>query len=210
MRWAGGAVRDENEMQAVMSTMAGLLEDAGLADEARTLLADKLAETTAPYYYMSWLGSLEAKAGNGETAVARYREAWQGARAAGSGAAMTPFRWGSSYLRRVLQHTPDSRDAVRDDGKAILAGAAGQPRRLRRRQLEPPRRPRLLRSTSGASATRSEPRLSMRCASRFRPPARASRKKATTPPAVAAVPSSPRSRRSDECHRSLRRARAVA
>jgi len=127
VRWASGVVHDENEMQAVMSTMAGLLEDAGLADEARTLLAEKLGETTAPYYYMSWLGGLEAKAGNGPAAVARYREAWQGARATGSGAAMTPFRWGSSYLRRVLTLTPEAADAVRADGGAILADLLASP-----------------------------------------------------------------------------------
>lgn len=127
VRWASGVVHDENEMQAVMSTMAGLLEDAGLADEARTLLAERLGETTAPYYYMSWLGGLEAKAGNGPAAVARYREAWLGARATGSGAAMTPFRWGSSYLRRVLSLTPGATVVVRGDGGAILADLLSSP-----------------------------------------------------------------------------------
>jgi len=127
VRWAAGAVTDENEMQAVMSSMAGLLEDAGLAEEARALLAEKLGETTAPYYYLSWLGSLEAKAGNGEAAVARYREAWQGARATHSGAAMTPFRWGNGYLRRVLSLTPDAASTVREDGTAILTDLLASP-----------------------------------------------------------------------------------
>ncbi|MCB1009434.1 MAG: thioredoxin family protein [Acidobacteria bacterium] len=127
VRWAAGTVTDENEMQAVMSTMAGLLEDAGLADEARTLLAEKLGTTVAPYYYQSWLGGLEAKAGNNETAVARYREAWQGARATHTGAAMTPFRWGYSYLSRVLSLTPEASAAVRDDGSAVLADLLASP-----------------------------------------------------------------------------------
>jgi len=125
--WASGEVRDADELQAVMSTMAGLLEDAGLAVEAERLLADKLGETAAPYYYLSWLASLEARAGRAETAVARYREAWQGARASGSGAAMTPFRWGSTYLRRALELAPADSATIRADGETILADLLASP-----------------------------------------------------------------------------------
>lgn len=125
--WASGEVRDADELQAVMSTMAGLLEDAGLAGEAERLLADKLGETAAPYYYLSWLASLEARAGRTAAAVDRYREAWQGARASGSGAAMTPFRWGSTYLRRALELAPADSATIRADGETILADLLASP-----------------------------------------------------------------------------------
>ncbi len=125
--WASGEVRDADELQAVMSTMAGLLEDAGLAGEAERLLADKLGETAAPYYYLSWLASLEARAGRTAAAVDRYREAWQGARASGSGAAMTPFRWGSTYLRRALELAPADSATIRADGDTILADLLASP-----------------------------------------------------------------------------------
>jgi len=113
-------VHDENEMQAVMSTMAGLLEDAGLAEEAKALLSDRLAETTAPYYYVGWMASLEAKAGHDEEAVALYRRAWQEARGAAAGSAMTPFRWGSSYLRQAMRRTPEATEAIGADARAVL------------------------------------------------------------------------------------------
>lgn len=125
--WASGEVRDADELRAVMSTMAGLLEDAGLAGEAERLLADKLGETAAPYYYLSWLASLEARAGRTAAAVDRYREAWQGARASGSGAAMTPFRWGSTYLRRALELAPADSATIRADGDTILADLLASP-----------------------------------------------------------------------------------
>jgi hypothetical protein len=127
VRWAGAAVRDENELQAVMSTMAGLLEDAGLIDEAKSLLSGRLAETTAPYYYVGYLASLEAKSGRPAEAVALYRDAWQRARGATSGAGMTPFRWGSSYLRQAMKLAPDARAAIAADTHAVLADLVASP-----------------------------------------------------------------------------------
>jgi thioredoxin-related protein len=128
IRWAGGQVHDEDEMQAVMSTMTGLLQDAGLVDEAKTLLADKLGETAAPYYYRGWLAGLEARTGHPQEAVADYREAWQGARGAAGpgGAAMTPFRWGSNYLRQAMKLTPDS-PAIATDADTILDDLLSSP-----------------------------------------------------------------------------------
>jgi hypothetical protein len=127
VRWAGGEVRDEDEMQAVMDTMAGLLLEAGLVDEAKSLLSEKLAETTAPYYYVGFLASLEARSGRATEAVALYRDAWQRARAATSGAGMTPFRWGSSYLRQAMKLTPEAEAAIAADSRAVLAELLGSP-----------------------------------------------------------------------------------
>ena len=127
IRWASALPHDEEEMQYLMDTMAGLLEEADLAGEAKQLLTDKLAETTAPYYYTGWLAGLEARAGRKPEAVALYREAWQGARASSSGAAMTPFRWGSTYLRQATQLTPEATDAIAADAATILGDLLASP-----------------------------------------------------------------------------------
>jgi thiol-disulfide isomerase/thioredoxin len=127
IRWASALPHDEEEMQYLMDTMAGLLEEAGLASEAKQLLTDKLAETTAPYYYTGWLAGLEARAGRKPEAVALYREAWQGARASRSGAAMTPFRWGSTYLRQATKLTPEAHDAIAADAATILDDLLASP-----------------------------------------------------------------------------------
>jgi thiol-disulfide isomerase/thioredoxin len=127
VKWAGDQVSDEDEMQAVMNTMAGLLEDAGLAEEAGALLQEKMDRTTAPYYYMGWLAGIEAESGNKEKAVNLYREAWLSARGSGSGSTMSAFRWGSSYLRRALQYTPDKVEMISADTETIVGDLLAGP-----------------------------------------------------------------------------------
>lgn len=130
VRWAEGRVRDDEEMQAVMSTMAGLLEDAGLADETRALLSEKAASTVAPYYYTGWLAGLEADAGRAAESVALYRRAWQEARVAqdgGPAGRMTPLRWGSTYLRQAMKQTPEATSAIAADLSQLLDDALTGP-----------------------------------------------------------------------------------
>lgn len=120
VKWAGSQVKDEDEMQAVMNTMGGLLEDAGLTAEASALLSEKMSETTAPYYYMGWLAGLEADAGNKEKAVDLYRQAWLSAKASGSASSMSAFRWGTSYLRQAMKLAPDDVERIAGDTETIV------------------------------------------------------------------------------------------
>ena len=106
---------------------AGLLERAGLAGEAKELLTAHLAEALAPYYYTSWLAGLEAREGNPAAAVALYRQAWQGARERSSGAAMTPFRWGSSYLQQLMKLTPEAQTELAADARIVLGDLLASP-----------------------------------------------------------------------------------
>ena len=127
IRWAAETVTDDEELQGVMNTMAGLLEDAGLAADAKALLAANVSKTSAPYYYVGWIASLEEDAGNKGEAVKLYREAWQGARGSGSKAGMTPLRWGSTYLRKATSLTPEAKDAIAIDAAVILGDVLATP-----------------------------------------------------------------------------------
>jgi hypothetical protein len=130
VRWAEARVTDDEELQAVMNTMGGLLEGAGLVDETRALLTAKAASTVAPYYYTGWLAGLEADAGRAAEAVALYRRAWQEARAAQAGGPagrMTPLRWGSTYLRQAMKLTPEASDAIAADLGQVLEDALAGP-----------------------------------------------------------------------------------
>lgn len=120
VRWAAETVTDEDELQGVLNTVAGVLETAGMADEAKSLLQASIDRTLAPYYYTGWLASLEEDEGRAEEAVRLYREAWQGARASGSEGGMTPMRWGATYLRKVAALTPEASEAIAADGATIL------------------------------------------------------------------------------------------
>lgn len=130
VRWAEARVTDEEELQAVMNTMGGLLEFAGLVDETRALLSGKAASTVAPYYYTGWLAGLEAEAGRAAESVALYRRAWQEARSAqdgGPAGKMTPLRWGSTYLRQAMKQTPEATEAIAADLAQLLDDALTGP-----------------------------------------------------------------------------------
>ncbi len=113
--WAGGAVAGESELQAVMSTMAGLLEEASLGGEAQALLAERMGETVAPYYYMSWLAGMKREAGDTEEALGLYRQAYDTA-----DGRYTRFRYGSIYLRQRLKLAPDDAETVEAHSVEIL------------------------------------------------------------------------------------------
>ncbi len=113
--WAGEAVTDQGELQAVMSTMAALLEEAALTGEAEALLSERLEETAAPYYYMSWIAGMKREKGENEEALRWYRKAYDSA----SGR-YTRFRWGSLYLRQRIKLAPADVETLRDESLAIL------------------------------------------------------------------------------------------
>ena len=108
--WAGETVSDEGELQAVMSTMVSLLDDAGLGDEAEALLQTRMDDTRAPYYYMGWMASMKNDDEEPEEALRWYRKAYDSSRGRYS-----RFRWGSIYLRRLMDLTPDDVETVRGD-----------------------------------------------------------------------------------------------
>lgn len=120
--WATGEVTDENELQAVMNVMVGLLIGADLQAEARELVSARMADTVAPYYYRLYLAGVEEESGNREAAVAHYRQAWLET----EGSA-TRFRWGSTYLRKAMALTPGSVEAVKTDAVRILADLLAVP-----------------------------------------------------------------------------------
>ena len=109
--WAVETVTDEGELQAVMNTLAYLMVSAGLEAEAEELLTSKMDETLAPYYYMSWVGGMKEDAGEIDEALVWYRKAYDTARGR-----YTRFRWGSMYLRHLLELAPD--DAVRIEAES--------------------------------------------------------------------------------------------
>ena len=113
--WAGDAVTDQGELQAVMSTMAALLQEASLADEAETLLSTRLEDTAAPYYYMSWIAGMKREKGEHDEALEWYRKAYDSA----SGR-YTRFRWGSTYLRQRIELAPDDAETLKSESLAIL------------------------------------------------------------------------------------------
>lgn len=91
--WIDRAAKDEMERQSVMSTAVYLLMEADLLKEAKKMALGELKKSKSPYYFMSYLSSIEKKGGDEKAALTWSREAWQNA----TGSA-TRFQWGTSYL----------------------------------------------------------------------------------------------------------------
>ena len=100
--WARQQPMIEGEAQTVLSTLAWLLGEIDADDEAEALLTEAMSDSHAPYYYMSWVGSLKKGADKPEEALEWYRMAYDNA--TGN---YTRFRWGSTYLRTRIDLAPE-------------------------------------------------------------------------------------------------------
>ena len=98
-----------------MNTMAGLLSDAGLIAEAKALVAERMDDTVAPHYYMSWMAGLEEEEGNVEEALRWSRRAYDN-----SEGPYTRFQWGTNYLRDAMRLAPEDVETVERASKEVL------------------------------------------------------------------------------------------
>jgi thiol-disulfide isomerase/thioredoxin len=114
--WATEAVTDEGELQGVVNSMGGLLMSSGLEGEAEELLTQMMDKTEAPYYFMSWIGSIKKDADQPEEALVWYRKAYENSRGRYS-----RFRWGSTYLRQVIELAPEDEMSIEAESLDILA-----------------------------------------------------------------------------------------
>ena len=113
--WAADEVSDEGQLQTTMNTMAYLLSSVGLEGEAEALLAARMNDTAAPYYFMSWIGSIKEDAGETEEALAWYRKAYES-----STGRYSRFRWGSMYLRHLLELAPEDTPTIEKHSEEVL------------------------------------------------------------------------------------------
>ncbi len=113
--WAGEAVKDESELQAAMNTMTGLLSDADLIADAKALITERIDDTLAPHYYMSWMADLEEQDGNVEEALRWSRRAYDS-----SEGPYTRFQWGTNYLRDAMRLAPEDVETVEQASNQVL------------------------------------------------------------------------------------------
>jgi len=74
-----------------------------------------MGETTAPYYFMSWLASVKKNAEEPEEALLWYRKAYDSSRGRYS-----RLRWGSTYLRRLIEIAPEDGETIEAASLEIL------------------------------------------------------------------------------------------
>ena len=115
-------ITDRYERQAVITTAAYMLEQAGLLDESDVLLKANLAKSHSPYYLMSELASNAKKRGNKAEALRWFEEAFDK-----SEGPATRLQWGASYVGALVELAPQDEARIEKAAQQLLAEAAAQP-----------------------------------------------------------------------------------
>jgi len=119
---ADKATTNGYERQSVISNAGDTLTEAGLIPESDTLLTAELKRSPAPYYFMLGLAENAAARGDKAAALKWYQEAYDTSKGPA-----TRLRWGVSYLRGVIDLTPQDDARVTQVASSVLTEAGAIP-----------------------------------------------------------------------------------
>ncbi|MFZ5549772.1 MAG: thioredoxin fold domain-containing protein [Pseudomonadota bacterium] len=114
-------VTEGYERQAVISSAAYLLGEAGLWKESDALLQASLAKSHSPYYLMSHLGGNAKKQGRKDEALRWYEQAFEK-----SEGPATRLQWGTSYLVNLIDLAPQDAARIEKTASQLIREASGQ------------------------------------------------------------------------------------
>jgi thiol-disulfide isomerase/thioredoxin len=115
-------ITDPYERQAVITSGAGLLADAGLWAESDALLQANLRRSHSPYYLMSQLAGNARKQGRSEAALRWYAQAYET-----SVGPATRLQWGASYFSALVDLTPQDAARIERLAHGLFTEAAKDP-----------------------------------------------------------------------------------
>ncbi|MFZ6767601.1 thioredoxin family protein [Undibacterium sp. Di26W] len=113
------ATTDAYERQSVVNAAAHALGDAGLLDDADTLLKAELKRSHSPYYFMSTLGSNAKKRGDKVAATNWYEQAYNAAKGPA-----TRLQWGSNYVSNLVDLVPNDDARIAKAVQSVFGEAA--------------------------------------------------------------------------------------
>jgi thioredoxin-like negative regulator of GroEL len=119
---ADGEITDGYERQAVITSAAYLLDQAGLSAESDALLTTNLAKSHAPYYLMSELASNARRRGDKAEALRWYQAAFD--RSEGPA---TRLQWGASFVNALIELAPQDARRIEQAAGRLFAEASQQP-----------------------------------------------------------------------------------
>ncbi|MEK8046766.1 thioredoxin family protein [Ideonella margarita] len=114
-------ITDGYERQAVITSAAYALGQAGLWKESDALLKANLAKSHSPYYLMSQLGGNAKKQGRKDDALAWYAQAF-----AKSEGPATRLQWGSSYFTALIELSPKDAATIEKVAAQLFTEAGNQ------------------------------------------------------------------------------------
>jgi len=115
-------ITDGYERQAVITSAAYLLEQAGLGAESDTLLKANLAKSHSPYYLMSELASNAKNRGDKTEALHWYEEAFNK-----SEGPATRLQWGASYVNALVDMAPQDEARIEKAASQLFTEAGAAP-----------------------------------------------------------------------------------
>ena len=115
-------ITDGYERQAVITSAADVLEQAGLLAESTTLLEANLSKSHSPYYLMSGLASNAKKRGDIEGALR-----WSESAFTKSEGPATRLQWGASHVKTLVELAPQDEARIEKTVQQLFADAAAQP-----------------------------------------------------------------------------------
>jgi len=118
-------ISDGYERQAVITSVAYLLTQAGLWNASDALLKDNLRKSHSAYYLMSQLGSNARKLGRNAEALR-----WLGQAYEQSVGPATRLQWGASYLAALVDLAPRDAQRIEQTATRIFDEAARDPAAL--------------------------------------------------------------------------------
>ncbi len=115
-------ITDGYERQAVITGAAYMLDEAGLLDEARSLLEANLSKSHSPYYLMTALSSNAKKRGDTGEALRWSEEAFNK-----SEGPATRLQWGAGYVNTLVELAPQDEARIERAVQQLFTEAASQP-----------------------------------------------------------------------------------
>ena len=116
------AIRDPHERQAVITSGAGVLADAGLWADSDALLKANLTRSHSPYYLMSQLAGNARKQGRDAEALQWYQQAFD--RSEGPA---TRLQWGAAYFGALVDLAPQDAARIERVARQVFQEAAQDP-----------------------------------------------------------------------------------
>ena len=115
-------ISDGYERQAVITTAAWALEQAGLMDDSDALLKANLAKSHSPYYLMAELADNAKKRGDKAAALDWNAQAFDK-----SEGPATRLQWGARYLGALVELAPQDAERIERIAKQLFDEAAAMP-----------------------------------------------------------------------------------
>ncbi len=115
-------ITDGYERQAVITTAAYMLEQAGLLGESDVLLKANLARSHSPFYLMSDLAANATKRGDTAEALRWHEEAFK--RSEGPA---TRLQWGAGYVGALVELAPEDEARIERVVQQLFTEAGAQP-----------------------------------------------------------------------------------